>query len=104
MTELRFERYCFQRKPGDRARHTVDCYMFKVTVNGFTAAVFDQYESWMEHVGDYKETYRRARKYADGLADVLEARRPQLVKMVEKEVEKVEWVEDGTVDGEGNVS
>lgn len=91
---MRFERYCTQKSPGDRASRTVDCYHFEVKLNGFTARVFDQYDGWYCHVGDYDETHREARKYADDLADVLGVDRPKLVVMVEKTVTKTEWVEE----------
>ena len=101
MIKVRFELYCMQRKPGDRATHAVDCYLFKVMIGDFVAAEFDQYRFWMEHVGDYEDTYKKARKYADDLADVLKVPRPALVRMIEKTVKTSTWVEDGIVEGIG---
>ena len=93
MTNLTFRRYNNPRWPADRAMRDADCWTFKIYHGDMLVREFNQFDPRMDVTGDYKDTYREARAYADRLADTLKVDRPKLVTMVKKEIKKVEWVE-----------
>lgn len=98
--DLTFRRYNNPRWPADRAMHDADCWTFQIELNEFPIQEFDQFDYRMDVTGSYKETYREARQYVDGLADALKLVRPQLVTMVKREVKEVQWVEEDTLNQE----
>ena len=90
--KIQFLEFRTKRLPSDRAMHTKDSSNFKIVLDDFLVREFSQYDEFYCHIKDYESTFRKARNFAEDLADILKLTRPTCQRMVEKKVEEVKWV------------